>query len=169
VISDKPVFLDDKVYLYYCGHSEEWTSWPPGNVPAAAQSLKTGFSRLDRMGLATLRRDGFAYLQTTDSETPGSATTCPIDGSTGDLELTVNVDNAQQNRSWVEVEVLSGEDDTVLSGFGRQDCTDVCRDGIRVPVGWRNRRLSHTGDPPIRLRFWLYGAVRLYAFGFEQT
>ena len=72
VIADKLVAKDDTLYLYYCGQGEEWTGWPASNEPAAFRYDSAGAVRLSRMGLATLRRDGFVGLETTDRETPGT-------------------------------------------------------------------------------------------------
>ena len=68
----------------------------------------------------------------------------------------------------VEVEVLDAERDEVLDGFDRKACSDVCEDAIRVPVAWKARSLADVGASRIRLRFFLYGAARLYSYGFES-
>jgi len=166
VISDKPVVKDDIIYLYYAGQGEDWTGWPGGNIPEGYRWRSTGSVRLSRMGVATLRLDGFACLETTDRETPGWATTRSIEVTDRDVRLVVNAGDTQPNRSWIEVEVLDAERDTPLPGFAREDCRDICRDGVLVPVGWKGA-LGELGDSYIRLRFWLYGTARLYAFGFE--
>lgn len=168
VISDKPVIRDDTICLYYAGNGEDWTGWPVPNTPPGYQWTTAGSNRLSRMGLATLRLDGFTCLETTDREIPGYITTAPIDISDRAVGLVVNVGDVQQNRSWVEVEVLDAEQDVVLPGFARGDCVDVCRDGICVPVGWKTMVLRGVDRSRIRLRFWLYGAARLYAFGFDR-
>jgi hypothetical protein len=168
VISDKPVINVNTIYLYYAGQGEDWTSWPGGNIPSGYRFASTGCVRLSRMGLATLRRDGFTHLETTDRETPGFVTTRPIEVPAKDGKLVVNVSDTQRNRSWVEVEVLDADKGEPFPGLTREDCRDIFEDGINVPVVWGGRHLSEAGASRIRLRFWLYGAARLYAFGFEE-
>jgi len=86
---------------------------------------------------------------------------------TPEVQLVANVSDTQQRRSWVEVEVLDAESNEPLPGFGRGDCVALCQDGIRVPVRWKDRHLSDAGVSRFKLRFWLCGAARLYACGFE--
>ena len=168
VISDKPAIKNDTIYLYYAGNGEDWTSWPRANQPEGYRFDSTGSVRLSRMGLATLRRDGFVCMETTDGETPGSLTTGPIEAGGSALELTANVGEAQRRRSWIEVEVLDAETGEPLPGFGREDCVDLCRDGVSERVAWGEQRLSDVGVPRFKLRCWLYGIARLYALGFEE-
>ena len=169
VISDKPVIKDDKIYLYYCGQGEDWTCWPGTNKPPTYQYPSSGTVRVSRMGLATLRLDGFTCLETTDRETPGSVPTEPIDVTDKNVELVVNVSDVQRDRSWVEVEVLDAERDEVLSGLSREQCVDVYQDAVRVPVAWQGASLGQLNRSPFRLRLHLYGAARLYAFGFDPA
>ena len=110
------------------------------------------------MGLATLELDRFTCLATRDGETPGSAVARPAPGS--DLSrLRLNVSGTQQRRSWVEVEVLKGNE--VVAGFERARCLPVQSDGQEVPVVWKDQPKSPGGD--IRLRFWIIGEARLHA------
>jgi len=168
VISDKPVIKDDTIYLYYAGNGEDWTSWPGGNIPPGFRFASSGCVRRSQMGLATLRLDGFTCLETTDGETPGFATTCPIDSAPRDVKLVVNLGDTQQRRSWLAVEVLDAGSNEPLPGMAREDCLPVHRDGICVPVTWKDKSLADSGVSRFKLRFWLHGAVRLYAFGFEK-
>ena len=119
------------------------------------------------MGLATLRRDGFTCLQTADGETPGFVTTRPFDRGAEEINLALNVGATLQNRSWVEVEVLNAETNEPLAGFTREDCRDISRDGIQLSVRWKGKGFSDLPKSPTKLRFWIYGAARLHAFGFE--
>ncbi|MAG37608.1 MAG: hypothetical protein CL878_15345 [Dehalococcoidia bacterium] len=163
VIADKLVSKDDTLYLFYCGQGEEWTGWPASNEPAALRYDSAGAVRLSRMGLATLRRDGFVCVETTDRETPGHLTTGPLEVAGREIELVANVSDTQPRRSWVAVEVLDAASDEPLPGFGREDCVPVDRDGVRVPVRWRERQLAELGGSRVKLRCWLNGAARLYA------
>ena len=163
VISDKLVVKDDTLYLYYCGQGEEWTGWPASNEPAAFRYDSAGAVRLSRMGLATLRRDGFVGLETTDRETPGHLTTAPLMVAEREVALIANVSATQQRRSWVAVEVLDAASNKPLPGFGREDCVPIDRDGVRVAVQWQERHLAELSGSRVKLRCWLYGAARLFA------
>jgi len=124
----------------------------------------SGSGRVVRMGVATLREDGFTCLETPDRETPGHATTTPIEAE-GLSNLTLNVGDVRQNRSWIEVEVLDPASNEPLEGFTRQDSDDIFIDGLRRPVTWNGKNLSDLDTAQVKLRFWLYGAARLYAYG----
>ena len=163
VISDKLVAKDDTLYLYYCGQGEEWTGWPASNEPAAFRYDSAGAVRLSRMGLATLRCDGFIGLETTDRETPGHLTTAPLAVAERGVALTANVSATQQRRSWVAVEVLDAASNEPLPGFGREDCVPIDRDGVQIAAHWRERHLAELSGSRVKLRCWLYGAARLFA------
>ena len=160
VITDKPVVKDGTVYLFYGGSGEEFTSWPPENeVPEFIHEMGSGSARMARMGLATLREDGFTCLETPDRETPGHATTTPLALTDGSTELTVNVGDVRRNRTWLEVEVLDADSCEPIAGYGCEDCDDIDVDGLRRPVTWGDKRLSGIGRDRFRLRFHLYGAA----------
>jgi hypothetical protein len=164
VIADKAIVKDDTIYLYYCGNGEEWTSWPKVNIPSGTPLKNTGAIRLSRMGLATLRLDGFVCLETPDRETSGWVTTLPVEPPAG--QLVVNVDATHPGRSWLEVEALHPDRDEPLPGFTRETCDDVCRDGVRLPVRWRDAALEP--GHRLRLRFWLHGAARLFSYSVAE-
>ena len=169
VIADKPAIKDGTVHLFYGGNGEEWTSWPGENTPDAYPFASTGQVRVSRLGLASLREDGFTCLETPDREVPGFAITQTIDRSDPTTQLTVNVSDVRQNRSWVEVEVLDATTEQPFDGFGRGDCRDLCTDGLREPVTWRGCGIGDLPANQFKLRFWLYGAARLYAYGFDPA
>ena len=137
-------------------------------MPEGSYLENVGSVRLSRMGLATLRLDRFTCLETPDRETPGCAVTVPIDVTDREVQLVINVSDVQQNRSWIEVEILHESRDEALPGFSREDCRDMHCESVRAPVAWRKSRLAHIKEGRIRLRFWLYGSARLHAFGFEE-
>ncbi len=168
VITDKLIVKDDTLYLYYCGQGHEWTSWPSSHNMPERSYLKHADVRLSRMGLATLRLDGFTCLETTDRETPGHMTTRPIVLSDHNIALYVNVSEVQQNRSWVEVEILHPDTGEPINGFRREECGAIHCNGIRVSVSWRGGSIRYIESPSIRLRFHLYGTARLHAFEFQM-
>jgi hypothetical protein len=160
VISDKPVIKDDMIYLYYCGQGEDWTSWPV--VVPSYPFASTGSVRTSRMGLATLRRDRFAAVETMDGEIPGFIETQELEP--GPLsELLVNVGGGQTNRSWLAVEIVDAGG-RVLPGFDQQACRKLDGDGIRCAVSWNGKQLADIDVPRVRFRFHLYGRARLYAY-----
>lgn len=167
VIGDKLVCKDDTLYLYYCGHGEEWTGWPASNEPEAFQFPTAGAVRLSRMGLATLRRDGFVCLETSDRETPGNLTTVVMELSEQATALAVNISDTQPKRSWIAIEVLAIDDSNPFPGFGRDDCVPLERDGVKNSVQWRDRQFSELAGSRVKLRLWLYGAARIYAIYIE--
>jgi hypothetical protein len=168
IISNTAVIKGDTIYLYYAGNGEEWSQWPGGNQNPAFAYASSGAVRVSRMGLATLRLDGWACLQTGDRETPGYAVTAPVKLAQHNLQLLTNTSDNQQNRSWLEVEVLDAATDDVLPGFGREDALPIWRNGVRVPVAWRGAQFGSLAGRHIKLRFWLIGASRLYAFSFRE-
>ena len=78
--------------------------------------------------------------------------------------LTLNVGDVRQNRSWIEVEVLDPGTGEPLDGFTRRDSDDIFIDGLQRPVSWNGKNLSDLNGGRFKLRFWLYGAARLYAY-----
>ena len=119
VITDKPAVKDGTIHLFYGGAGEDFTSWPPENQsPEFRHELGSGGARVMRMGLATLREDGFTCLETPDRETPGHATTAPLQLTDRSTRLTVNVGGVRQHRSWLEVEVLDADSGEPLPGYG---------------------------------------------------
>ena len=125
--------------------------------------------RVSRLGLASLCEDDFTCLETPDREVPGFAITRTVDLSDPTTQLTVNLSDVRQNRSWVEVEVLDATTEQPIDGFGRGDCRDLCTDGWREPVSWRGGGIGDLPANQFKLRFWLYGAARLYAYGFDAA
>ena len=83
------------------------------------------------IGLALLRRDGFASVGA--SYDGGTLTTAPFRVDGGTLRLNVKADYGR-----VLVEVLD-EHGAPLPGYAREDCNPVEVDGVDVPVTWRER------------------------------
>jgi hypothetical protein len=168
VISDKPIVKDDKIYLYYSGNGAEWTSWPWQNKLDRDMDIRTGFIRTTRMGLATLRVDGFTCLETADRETPGSMETMSFQLDTAAIVLWVNVGTVLPRRSWIDVEVLDAGTNEIVPGFDREACKQLHTDAVRAPVIWGETR-ALPANRQLKLRFHLMGTARLYSFGFEEA
>ena len=107
------------------------------------------------IGLATLRKDGFASLEA--GADPGILTTRALLGLEGRLRI-----NADASRGSIRVEVLN-EAGEVVPGYGRDQCEPIRGDGIDQTVRWQERDRLPSGAGFYRLRFLLQDAA-LYAF-----
>jgi len=155
-----PILVGDTIHIFYSGVDiQSGFAYPNGECQTNTC-----------MGLATLRRDGFTHLQTRDGLTPAHVTTVPI--AVRDphaVTLIVNASDLMPYRDWIEAEILDAASGAPLPGFTRAECTDLTREGIRLPVEWGERRtLAGIGVPAIRLRFHLFGRARLYSFSFAD-
>lgn len=135
------VVLDDQLVFPYCAFS--------GIAPSGRRGMYTGGA----IGLATLRRDGFASMDATGQ--PGTLTTRPV--TFRGTELFVNL-NAPQGALQVEVLDLS-ENPRVLA-----TSKPLTADATRQRVAWTNRAdLSGLAGKRVRFRFQLTNG-QLYAF-----
>ncbi len=107
------------------------------------------------IGLATLRKDGFASLDA--GTTTGTVTTQNLTGAEGQLHV-----NYQNNGGWLKVEVLDASNN-VLPGYAQADCIPLQGDSIDQIVGWNDHADLPVGVSPIRLRFVLQNAS-LYSY-----
>jgi len=107
------------------------------------------------IGLATLRKDGFASLDA--GEVQGSLTTRSLRGLSGTLRV-----NADARRGWIKVEVLDSQGN-VIPGYGRAQCQPIREDGINQVVSWQGNDQLPRSTVPLRLRFLIQNAS-LYAF-----
>jgi hypothetical protein len=172
VITDKIVVKDDTIFLYYCGLGTEWTSWPPQNQAPGTRLIdpktgkgSTGKYSMRRMGLATLRLDGFTCMRVPDGVSRGSFITKPISlPDAPHLQLTVNVGDTRPGWIWLEVEVLDADTRSPLSGYSRKECGQIIEDAVRVPVRWAGKGLGNTRRNLVRLQFNVVGATKLYSF-----
>ncbi len=172
VITQAPVYVGDEIWFYYAGLGEEWSAWPPGNNPCWPEARGPARYSRDEMGLAILRRDGFACVQTADRVTSGSLETKTVKVARKDADLIVNLGDTADGRDWMEVEVLDARTGRALPGFGRGDCDDLTVDSVRAKATWRGKSLStalRKAGAAIRLRFWLHGAVRFYSYRFAKS
>jgi len=107
-------------------------------------------------GLATLRRDGFASMDSDD--VVGTLETRPVHFS--GKHLFVNVDNDGGN---LRAEVLD-QQGKVIEPFRLENCTPVSLDKTCAEIRWRGAQdLSAVSGKPVRIRFSLADGS-LYAF-----
>ncbi len=138
------VVKDDKLWFPYTGYS--------GLAPSGARGMYTGAS----IGLATLRRDGFASMDSTGA--PGALTTRPV--AFNGTHLFVNTDSPKGE---LRAEVLD-EAGAVIPPFTRENCRAISADTTRQRVQWQGARdLSAVAGRPVRFRFHLTNG-RLYSF-----
>ncbi len=108
------------------------------------------------VGLATLRRDGFASMDA--NADGGELTTLPL--QFGGSRLFVNVEAPKGD---LLAEVLD-ESGRPIPGFTSRTCIPVRGDHTIAPIRWRNgASLQDLASQPVRLRFRLRNA-RLYSF-----
>lgn len=106
------------------------------------------------IGMATLRKDGFASLDGDDN--PGTVTTKRLKGLSGKLHL-----NCTASGGLLQVEVLDA-DGRVLPGYRKRDCNEPRGDGVDQVVTWQEHEELPAGQT-LRLRFSLKNAS-LYSF-----
>ncbi len=140
-----PVLRDDELWFYYYGKNidQDKTLW------------------VSSMGVAILRRDGFASLNAGDE--PGVVITRPLVFE-GEGKLFVNADVAANGH--VRASVVA-EDGRAIDGFGEDDCQAVRADSTRSRIGWsRNETMAGLKERYVRLSLHLKNA-RLYSFWIE--
>ena len=137
----RPVVMGNELWFYYNG------------LPQAHDQGQSSESRdTEGIGLATLRRDGFASLDA--GATPGTLTTVPV--QLGGDRLLLNVD---ATRGSVAVALHDSKGQTI-EGFGFDDCLPIAGDQPEAVVGWKgNPRLPTS---PVHILVRLVHA-RLYA------
>ncbi len=141
--ANHPLVEGDTVKLYYGGF----------DATHAVDSAKAA------IGLATMRKDGFASLDAGVEE--GVVTTVPV-RNTGN---TLAVNYATREGGTLCVEVLD-EKGAVIDGYGRDDCTNLKGNSVNQPVLWKTRNTLPETPARIRLRFILRNAS-LYSFNVE--
>ncbi len=139
VISPPPLAVGDEIWIYYSGYDDLHDLLPYHSA----------------IGLAKLRKDGFASLDA--DEAPGEMVTRAL----ADVEGTLLV-NCDARRGSVKVEVLDDQM-RVIPGYGREACAALSGREVRQAVAWGEKRTLPTDRGPVRLRFLLEHA-QLYSF-----
>ena len=139
--SNHPIVEDDQIKLWYGGAT-------------ATHSARVDTSS-SGVGLATLRKDGFASLDA--SEEKGVITTKLLKNVSGPIRV-----NANAEKGSLKVELLRA-DGTVIPGFSQDDCNSITTNGLDIPVSWKNQSHLPESAGNVRLRFVLQNAS-LYSF-----
>ena len=133
VTPNHPLVEGNRITLFYGGLDA--THQPPAGSPP----------RRDGIGLATLRKDGFASLNA--GAKTGEIVTRTLHGLSGALRV-----NADTRGGELRIEVLN-ERGSVIPGYGRDDCTPIVTDGCDQPVTWARHAVLPEGNTSRRLRF----------------
>ena len=108
------------------------------------------------IGLATLRKDGFASLDA--GESVGTVLTRILIGVGGQLHANYQTTNG----GWLKVEVLD-EQNNVLPGYSQTNCIALTGDSVSQAVTWAAHTELPEEPPRLRLRFVLQNAS-VYSF-----
>lgn len=138
--TNHPLIEDGHIKLWYGGSS-------------ATHSGRTDSSR-SSIGLATLRKDGFASLQA--GQDGGEVITKNFVGAQGQLLINANAEGGS-----IRVELLDGSG-TVIPGYEKERCQVVNKDGLDLEVRWDDQD-GLPDDKEIRFAFHLKNAA-LYSF-----
>ncbi|MDE0428167.1 MAG: hypothetical protein OXH98_00190 [Caldilineaceae bacterium] len=147
--------VHDRIFFYFAGFSGLSPRLGPTDAGTTGLSRRVMYAGAST-GLATLRRDGFAYMEA--GAAGGTLTTRPVRFS-GD-RLFVNV-NAAQGELRVSVLDTNGDE---IEGLSAAECAAVSEDSTRAEVTWSsNADLSAVAGRPCRLRFHLESG-QLFSF-----
>lgn len=141
-VAPRVVMHGDEIWFYYGGTPRSHGGGTPPPIPP------------DGFGLATLRRDGFAYLQPPWQE--GLLTTHPFEARGGELHV-----NADASKGEISVAVLDAEAKP-LDGYTHDDCVPVATDSLDAPACWKKSPKLPSGGM-LCLEFRVRGAS-LYSF-----
>lgn len=118
------------------------------------------------IGVAKLRRDGFAGLTAANGDELGTLTTKPITMQ-GDT-LMLNVEQ-RGGRGQAEVAILSESGDE-LPGFGFAESVPITQDTVRARVTWKSQNhLRNLKDQSVRIALRVQGAAILYSLQFSAS
>ncbi len=165
----RPVIKDDEIWFYYdafdCTHfspfcfGPQWQKWMEMGKAAGKPSLHQASdwrSGIGAIGLAKLRLDGFAHLET--GHVAGIITTKPLVMTGQALGINATVDGGD-----VRVEIRD-ESGTPIPGYTLEDCDAFVGDSVRHEVSWQGQSdLSGLRGRVVQLHFRMQRA-RLYSF-----
>ena len=138
--------VGDQTYIWYAHWDCEWQG------------------RLQAVGLATMRRDGFGHLSLRHPDMPGHAVTCLVDPGRQGARLLVNVDGVSVGQP-LRVELLDAQD-RPLPGYSGPDAALVTEPGVRQEVRWPgapDQSLTPPEPFAVKLELPARGDARVYA------
>jgi len=144
----EPVLLGEELYFYYFG-SRHFTR---DQIPVS--------SFQPYVGLAKLRRDGFASLNA--DKTPGQVATRPLTFTGKHLFVNADVGNG----GWIKAAVWT-RDSQPIAGYALADAAPLTKNTTKGRLAWKSKaKLNHPGDDHFRIVFQLKNA-KLYSFWIE--
>lgn len=138
--TQQPLVENGQLKLYYGG----------------VNGLHCGSNWVGSIGLATMRKDGFASLDA--GSTGGSLLTRKLLNASGTLR--VNYSTEQGGGVWVEVQDENGN---AVPGYSQTECTPLQGDSTDAAVAWGPITALPVTTDPIRLQFVLQNAS-IYSF-----
>jgi len=145
-----PVQMGDELYIYYSSTRNPERNKEKPNAPWPPQQI----------GLAKLRRDGFASLNAGDK--PGQIVTRPL--AFRGKSLFVNADVAEGG--WVKAAVLT-RDSKPMAGYTLDDAVPLIKNTTKGQMTWKSKgKLAPPGDDHLRIVF-QFKHAKLYSFWIE--
>jgi hypothetical protein len=136
--------MGDSLWFPYCGYA--------GIAPDGSRGMYTGAS----IGMATLRRDGFASMESTGKK--GRLLTRPVVFSGKHLFVNINNPNGE-----LKVEILD-ENGKNIKGFSEADCVPASANSTIHKISWKaNADLASLAGKPVRFRFHMTNG-KIYSF-----
>ena len=123
------------------------------------------------VGIAEIRRDGFAALSVGATSASGTVVTRVLTFDGSFLHVNVGLKGGQPGA--VCAEVLRAHAPQVIDPFSLDACVPVSTDSTRARIAWGAAavpaNLSAIAGIPVRFRFHLSGAAQLYSFWVSRT
>ena len=139
---------DDEIWIYYSGFS------------GYKMRQKDGHGT-QQIGIAVLRRDGFASM-----EGKGELTTRTLTVNNGKKYLFVNIDAPADS---FKAEIV-GSDGKVVEGFSYEDCVAVGGDDTCKMITWKNGKdLSFLNGTEFKIRFSMEQDGEFYSFWLSDS
>ena len=142
------VIKDERLWFYYTAMRGDATETTPYSNDPEIGWRRNGMHFNASIGVATMRRDGFAGLV---ADGRGEVTTKPVTFSGKHLFV-----NAECRFGSLAAEVLD-EQGTILPGFAAADCLPLARtDSTKAEIRWRGGDLESLAGKAVRFRFKLH-------------
>lgn len=139
------VNVEDKTYIWYSATTDG------GNVLEVHSNI----------GLSTIRRDGFGYLQLNADAEDGSLLSCCLE-TDEEKGLYLNIDGVAG--APIELEIMGSDGVAPLPGFAKENLRPVAQDGVRVRVERRDgQAVTLPLDRKFRIRVLMNRTAKLFA------
>lgn len=149
-LHDEPIVVGERMLVFFNAFSRD----PRTPCPHGARSI----------GVATLRRDGFAGLTPAPGRDGGSLVTRPV--AADGMRLLVNLERRpgdDGHPSGSVTAALLDESGNELEGRGFADSVPVATDGTRLPLAWRGHDRLPAAGGAVRVALRVEGRGVVYA------